>query len=86
MQITQDYLKSIFNYDPEEGQLTRIKTGVVVGSSVYFKTNKKRYIQIGLNNANYLAHRLIWLYLYGYWPDQVDHINGDGTDNRIKKR
>jgi hypothetical protein len=25
-----------------------------------------------------------WLYHYGQWPDQdIDHINGDGTDNRI---
>lgn len=31
-----------------------------------------------------LAHRAAWAIYYGKWPaDQIDHINGDGTDNRI---
>ncbi len=28
------------------------------------------------------AHRAIFCMLHGYWPDQVDHINGDRMDNR----
>lgn len=32
----------------------------------------------------YLAHRVVWLLHTGAWPsDQIDHINGDRTDNRI---
>lgn len=31
----------------------------------------------------YLAHRAIWLMNYGEWPKFVDHINGDGLDNRL---
>ena len=32
----------------------------------------------------YLAHRLVWLYVYGYYPiHTIDHINGIKTDNRI---
>ncbi|QWY83223.1 HNH endonuclease protein [Rhizobium phage RHph_X2_25] len=31
-----------------------------------------------------LAHRIIWLLCHGAWPlGQIDHINGDRTDNRI---
>jgi len=30
------------------------------------------------------AHRVAWAIVYGVWPsDDVDHINGDRTDNRI---
>jgi hypothetical protein len=33
----------------------------------------------------YLTHRIIWLFEKGAWPkDQIDHINGDRTDNRIE--
>jgi hypothetical protein len=32
----------------------------------------------------YLAHRVAWAMHYGEWPEGViDHINGDGLDNRI---
>jgi len=31
----------------------------------------------------YLTHRIIWFYLYGEWPEIVDHINGIKLDNRL---
>lgn len=37
-----------------------------------------------INNRVYYAHRVIWLLAHGQWPaGQVDHINGDETDNRL---
>ena len=29
------------------------------------------------------SHRIIMAMHLGYWPEVVDHINGDGSDNRI---
>lgn len=32
----------------------------------------------------YRAHRVVWLLAYGDWPaDQIDHINGVKSDNRL---
>lgn len=42
------------------------------------------YIRIKMNGKSYLAHRIIWVMFYGEWPDYIDHINGDGEDNRLE--
>ena len=43
------------------------------------------YRQGSINSKSYFEHRLIWLYHYGEWPkDQLDHINGNRSDNRVE--
>jgi hypothetical protein len=38
-----------------------------------------------VNRRLHRAHRIIWAIHYGQWPDgQIDHINHDRADNRIK--
>lgn len=44
---------------------------------------KEGYIKIQILGAPYLAHRLAWVYVFGYEPFVIDHINGDKSDNRI---
>jgi hypothetical protein len=41
------------------------------------------YYTGALFSKQYLAHRVIWKIVYGYWPDQVDHINGNRKDNSL---
>jgi hypothetical protein len=43
-----------------------------------------RYMRVGFMGKYYLVHRLIWLYVYGYMPRFIDHINHDRSDNRIE--
>lgn len=42
-----------------------------------------KQIHVGVNHKLYLAHRIIWMIEYGYFPEEIDHINGDGSDNRL---
>lgn len=41
------------------------------------------YALLRILNRTYRAHRVVWLLVYGYWPDEIDHINGNGLDNRL---
>jgi len=90
MELTQQYLKSILNYDKDTGIFTwkncsakHIKIGQIAGSK-----NIYGYIAIGIytNGINKLfrAHRLAWLYVHGNIPKKyIDHINHIRNDNRI---
>lgn len=45
----------------------------------------KGYIKFKIRNVHYKAHRLIWFYHYGRWPqgDVIDHVDRDIHNNRI---
>jgi len=42
------------------------------------------YVRVTLDRKHYLAHRLIWKMVTGCDPEQIDHINGNKSDNRIE--
>jgi hypothetical protein len=83
--ITQTELKALLHYDPDTGIFVRRvgNHGCIAGTTAG-TTTLKGYRQICLFYKLYLAHRLAWLYVYGNFPkDQIDHINGAKSDNRI---
>lgn len=49
-------------------------------------TSQGKYWQVMLNGVNYLGHRLVWCVFYGsdLGKSLIDHISGDGFDNRIE--
>jgi hypothetical protein len=86
--ITQKYLKELFHYDPDIGSFTRKlrRQGVVVGAEAGCITEDGRthYRLVQIDGIKHKAHRLAWLYVHGKLPDdQIDHIDGDGLNNRI---
>lgn len=46
--------------------------------------NGNGYRRVNVDGAKYYEHRLAWFYMTGAWPkDQIDHVNGDRSDNRF---
>ena len=85
--LTAETLRGLLDYDPETGEFrwrvsrgNRIKVGAAAGT-----VSSNGYVVIRINGMLFKAHRLAWLYTHGMWPDhQIDHINSDKRDNRIK--
>jgi hypothetical protein len=49
------------------------------------RAGHKEYRQVKISNNLYYEHRIIWIMHGNLIPDnhQIDHVNGDGTDNRL---
>lgn len=101
MELTQAIIQELLDYNPETGKLfwkerdlkwfksdasckrwhTRF-AGKEAFTASLPRGNKMGSI---LNKPGIPAHRIIWLYVHGEWPEEdIDHINGDPSDNRIE--
>lgn len=82
--ITQEILKELLNYSPETGDFSwRVRRGSAGVGKIAGRINNDGYIGIGINDKKYQAHRLVFLYMEGKFPDkETDHINKDRKDNR----
>ena len=82
--ITQDILKYLFSYDPDTGIVTRrvfVNSRAKVGDVVGY-LDSSGYLRVRIGSKNYMLHRIIWMILYGYFPEhQVDHENKNKLDN-----
>jgi hypothetical protein len=91
--LPQKRLKEVLSYSKENGVFTwikkthpsvsKIRVGQVAG------TLNNGYVQINIDGFSYLAHRLVWLYVHGEFPQgekehYIDHINGKRADNRFE--
>lgn len=78
-------LNQLLRYEPETGKLfwrerNRNLTGIEAGGV----GSPDRYRRVRINGQNRLAHRIILAMSNGEWPPaQVDHINGNRSDNRL---
>ena len=95
--LTQGLVKELLSYNPETGLFiwkqrslkwfkderscnkwnTRY-AGSIAG------TIKDGYFNLSIFNRSYKAHRVAWLYYYGYIPNQIiDHVDGNRLNNKI---
>jgi hypothetical protein len=82
VELTQERLKSLYEYDPATGVFTSRLYNKPVGF------NHRGYLVVELwhqgRQRKFKLHQLAWLYVHGCWPNPMaDHINGIKTDNRI---
>lgn len=83
--ITQDELKTKLDYNSETGKFVwKVKPSPRFPSGMNAGCVTNMYVYITINGKRMAAHRLAWLYVHGEHPEhQIDHINGDPSDNRI---
>jgi hypothetical protein len=74
-----DRLRELVDYDPGTGVFSQNGSPLPVWSA-----GRYGRLQINIDGRLRYAARAAYAYHHGHWPKgQVDHINGDHTDNRI---
>jgi len=84
--ITQELLKHYFDYKDDHlywKNVVHLNQSKLIGQKAGF-IHPTGYRHITFMGKQHKAHRLIWLYVYGEMPKEIDHINGDRQDNRLE--
>ncbi len=97
--VTPEMLRDLLEFTAATGALTwrrrtkkwipddRIRNGWNTrhcGRLAFTSVYPNGYLKGSISGVTLLAHRVAWAVHYGEWPRfQIDHINGDRTDNRL---
>jgi hypothetical protein len=95
-----ELLRKLLSYDPETGKLfwnyrpldlfEKMQAWAAwntkwAGQEAFTSIDNHGYYQGRVCSRHMQAHRVIWAVVKGRWPsEQIDHINGIRTDNRLQ--
>ena len=97
--ITVECLRQLLDYEVQTGSFSwseptrewfasdahwRAYVAKQAGQNPFSIEHSGGYLLGQVGGVSLLAHRVVWAYCYGSWPDeQIDHINHDKKDNRL---
>lgn len=81
--LTKEILHDLFEYKDgvlyKKPKSNRCRTDIIIG-----RDNGNGYRRASINYKSYYVHRLIFMMFNGYFPKQIDHIDGNRLNNRIE--
>lgn len=82
--LTYERLAELFEYHEDGYLVNKVDRGrtAKVGRRVGTK-GTKGYRQVRVDSKQYREHRLIWLLATKSWPDNIDHIDHDKSNNKL---
>jgi len=86
---SKQILCSLLDYNPLSGELTWKPRGIAnwdarFANKTAFTANDGLGYKCGtLLGENYKAHQIIWAMIHGTYPEEIDHIDHDRSNNRL---
>lgn len=82
--LTQDYVRSLFNYRDGRLYWNVKRRKVALGAEAGCSRDRTGRKVVRIDYAQYLVHRIVFLWHHGEMPTEIDHVNRDPSDNRIE--
>lgn len=84
-------MKHLLSYDPRTGKFIWLEREYdpsgfnekYAGQEAFQSIDDQGYRQTQIEGVKYRAGRVAWFIMHGHWPDNIDHINGDKSDDRL---
>lgn len=77
-------LTDLFDYDPVTGWFTnKTSRGRAAAGNRSGSSSGHGYRKISVEYAKFYEHHLAWFMFYGTWPGELDHKDGDRSNNAI---
>ena len=79
-------LHEVLDYNADTGRFFwKVRRGGKASKgSVAGTLGNDGYVRIQFDGKSWLAHRLAWFLVYGTYPDSLDHIDENKTNNTIQ--
>lgn len=78
-----EVLRNELSYSPDTGKIYSLRSRGNIKAGKELGTSKgDGYKTLDLCGRTFLFHRAAFAMHNGFWPEMVDHINGDREDNR----
>jgi len=90
LEVPQEHFQERLEYAEDIGRLIWKNgqcRGKPVGAVIKNKAgNEYRYFTLGYKGVNYnlFEHCVVWLLARGEWPEEIDHLDGDGLNNKLE--
>jgi hypothetical protein len=93
-----ELLKLLVRYEPDTGRLFWLPrtSGLFkrsqdcalwnkrnAGTECFLQSDGLGYRRGAIFKQKYRAHQIAWALTFGQWPKEIDHIDGDRSNNRI---
>ena len=78
------HLVKNYTYDAERGVVVNKKLRRVVKGTLDGRGYPQTRLRLGGQHPTIRLHHMVWAVVHGRFPMQIDHINGDKTDNRLE--
>jgi hypothetical protein len=85
--LSKDLLHELFEYKDGELYWKKRPSLKAVQAKIGNKAGticNNLYKQVSINKEYYYIHRIIFAMFYGYFPNFVDHIDGNPSNNKIE--